>query len=114
MQYYLKALQNYAIFSGRSTRADYWYFFLFNLIFSIVIGFIAGLIRLPFLGSIYSLAVLIPGLAVGVRRMHDVGKSGWYLLIPIYNLILACTEGDYGDNEFGDDPYSAEREAQFA
>ena len=114
MQYYLKALQNYAVFSGRSTRADYWYFVLFNLIFSIVVGVIAGVIKLPFLANIYSLAILIPGIAVGVRRMHDVGKSGWYLLIPIYNLILACTEGDYGNNEFGGDPYGAEREAQFA
>jgi hypothetical protein len=50
---------------------------------------------------IYSLAVLIPGIAVGVRRMHDVGKSGWYLLFPIYNLILACTEGTHGENKYG-------------
>lgn len=57
-----------------------------------------------FLNPIYSLAALIPALAVGVRRMHDVGKSGWYLLIPIYNLILAFTEGDAGDNEYGPNP----------
>ena len=53
---------------------------------------------------IYTLAVLIPSIAVGVRRMHDVGKSGWFLLIPIYNLILACTDGVNGDNEYGADP----------
>ena len=55
------------------------------------------------LSNIYSLAVLIPSIAVGVRRMHDLGKSGWFLLIPIYNLILACTPGVTGDNEYGND-----------
>lgn len=58
----------------------------------------------PFIPTIYSLAVLIPGIAVAIRRMHDVGKSGWYILIPIYNLILACTDGDKGQNEYGADP----------
>ncbi len=107
MQYYLKALQNYAVFSGRAIRSEYWYFVLFNVIFSFVIGLIAGLIKIPIIGTIYSLAVLIPGIAVGVRRMHDVDKSGWYLLIPIYNLVLACTEGTQGENQFGPESDSA-------
>jgi len=47
---------------------------------------------------------LVPSVAVAIRRMHDVGKSGWYALIPLYNLILACTEGVKGINEYGDDP----------
>ena len=59
---------------------------------------------LPILGTVASLAFLIPSIAVGVRRMHDVGKSGWFLLIPIYNLILACTPGESGTNEYGPDP----------
>jgi uncharacterized membrane protein YhaH (DUF805 family) len=105
MQYYFKVLQNYAVFTGRASRAEYWYFVLFNMIFSIGISILAGMIRLPILGTLYSLAVLIPSIAVGVRRMHDVGKSGWFLLIPLYNLILACTEGDYGTNEYGPNPY---------
>jgi len=50
---------------------------------------------------LYSLVAFLPGLAVGVRRMHDVGKSGWFILIPLYNLILALTKGDEGTNEFG-------------
>ena len=79
MQYYFKVLQNYAVFTGRASRAEYWYFVLFNLIFSFVIGFIGGMLKVPILGTIYSLAVLIPGIAVGVRRMHDVDKSGWFL-----------------------------------
>ena len=53
---------------------------------------------------LYSLAVLLPSIAVGVRRMHDVGKSGWYILIPIYNFILAVTDGEQGANEYGPDP----------
>jgi uncharacterized membrane protein YhaH (DUF805 family) len=106
MNWYLKVLQNYATFSGRARRKEYWMFVLFNMIVSIVIGIIGGLIRFPLLGNLYSLAVLLPSIAVGVRRMHDCGKSGWFILIPIYNLILACTDGDQGENEYGPDPKS--------
>jgi uncharacterized membrane protein YhaH (DUF805 family) len=104
MNYYLHVLQNYATFNGRARRSEYWYFFLFNLIISVVLGFVGGLIGFDLLSSVYSIAVLIPSIAVGVRRMHDVGKSGWFLLIPIYNLILALTEGNQGPNEYGSDP----------
>jgi uncharacterized membrane protein YhaH (DUF805 family) len=104
MSYIIKALKAYAVFTGRSRRAEYWYFFLFNVIVGAVFGFIGGLINFPLLGNLASLALLVPGIAVGVRRMHDVGKSGWFLLIPIYNLILACTAGVSGQNEYGPDP----------
>ncbi len=104
MNWYLKVLKQYADFSGRARRSEYWYFTLFNVIIAFVIGFIGGMLGNTVFSNIYSLAVLIPGIAVGVRRMHDVGKSGWFLLIPIYNLILACTEGTIGENEYGSDP----------
>jgi uncharacterized membrane protein YhaH (DUF805 family) len=104
MNYYLKVLQNYANFNGRARRAEYWYFFLFNMIASIIVGIIGGLMDFELLGNLYSLAVLLPTIAVGVRRMHDVGKSGWFILIPIYNFILTVTEGDAGENEYGPDP----------
>ena len=104
MKYYLKALQNYATFKGRASRSEYWYFVLFNVIFSIVLGFVSGIVDLPILYTIYSLALLIPSIAVAVRRMHDVGKSGWFILIPIYDLILACTHGVKGENEYGTEP----------
>ena len=107
MNYYIKVLQNYANFNGRARRSEYWYFFLFNFIFSFVLGFIGGATGFELIGTIYSLAVLIPSLAVAVRRMHDVGKSGWFLLIPIYNFILACTDSTDGDNEYGPNPKSA-------
>ena len=90
---------NYANFNGRARRSEYWWFFLFSLIVSQGLSFISQNISL-----VFSLATIIPSIAVGVRRMHDVGKSGWFLLIPIYNLILACTNGDSGGNEYGHDP----------
>jgi uncharacterized membrane protein YhaH (DUF805 family) len=105
MNYYLTVLQKYAEFNGRASRSEYWYFVLYNLLISIAIGAVAGLVKLPILGTIYSLAVLVPGIAVGIRRMHDVDKSGWHLLIPFYNLYLACIEGTRGDNQYGEDPW---------
>lgn len=98
MNYYVSVLKNYANFKGRARRAEYWQFVLINAIISGLLTFV-----LP-LQSIYSLAVLLPSLGVLVRRMHDVGKSGWFGIIPIYNIILACTEGDKGSNEYGEDP----------
>ena len=104
MNYYLKVLQNYANFNGRARRSEFWYFVLFNVVISIVLGLIGGLIKTSILGNIYSLAILIPAIAVGVRRMHDVGKSGWCLLIPIYNIVLATIEGQNVSNKYGSDP----------
>ncbi|KGO89221.1 DUF805 domain-containing protein [Flavobacterium suncheonense] len=107
MNYYFDVLKKYAQFSGRARRKEYWMFFLFNMI--IVYGLIfLGTVSEYFLIAygIYALGVLLPSLAVGVRRMHDVGKSGWFLLIPIYSLILAVTEGEKGNNRYGKDPKS--------
>lgn len=108
MKWYIKVIQNYANFEGRARRKEYWMFVLFNALISIAIGFVDILILDKpdglNLSNIYSLALLLPTLAVGVRRMHDLDKSGWYLLIPFYNFILSVTEGDTGTNEYGDDP----------
>jgi uncharacterized membrane protein YhaH (DUF805 family) len=113
MDYFIKVLKNYAVFTGRARRSEYWYFVLFYVIISIGVTVVANLINFPLLSTIFSLAFLVPSIAVGVRRMHDVGKSGWYILIPIYNLVLACTEGDKGSNEYGPDPKGfAETEGQ--
>ncbi|MCA5005351.1 DUF805 domain-containing protein [Sphingobacterium bovistauri] len=115
MEWFLKVVKdNYTNFNGRARRKEYWMFFLINMIISIVIGFIGGLIKFPLLATIYSVAILLPSIAVGIRRMHDVGKSGWYILIPIYNIILAATEGDRGSNEYGADPKGGENEDPFA
>jgi uncharacterized membrane protein YhaH (DUF805 family) len=68
------------------------------------LGYIGGAIGFIWLGTIYALAALIPNIALAIRRMHDVGKSGWYCLIPIYNLILCCTDSVPGSNEYGPNP----------
>ncbi|GGG47531.1 DUF805 domain-containing protein [Bizionia arctica] len=107
MNWYLKVLKQYADFSGRARRKEYWMFFLFNMIISYSITLLSVFLEVPSLAivsTLYSIAVLIPAIAVGVRRMHDVGKSGWFLLIPIYNLILACTDSDPGPNKWGQNP----------
>ena len=110
MKYYFKVLKNYATFKGRASRSEYWYFVLFNIIALFVLGFILGFIgrqdKINDLTILYQLAIILPSIAVGVRRIHDVGKSGWFTLIPIYNLILFVTNGIEGENEYGDDPKS--------
>ncbi len=100
-------LKKFSDFEGRARRKEYWMFFLFVFIVSLVLGMIDEVITpggIGMLGLIFQLAVLIPTIAVAIRRMHDVGKSGWFILIPIYNLILAITEGEKGENQYGPDP----------
>jgi uncharacterized membrane protein YhaH (DUF805 family) len=107
MNYYIGCLQKYAEFQGRARRKEYWFFVLFNFIFAVAASIIDNITGIGLLYTIYVLATLIPAIAAGVRRMHDVGKSGWFILIPIYNLVLALTEGDRGDNQYGPDPKAA-------
>jgi uncharacterized membrane protein YhaH (DUF805 family) len=119
MNWYLTVLKKYATFSGRARRKEYWMFTLINIIISMIIlaidTAIAGgnIENKGVIGNIYSLALFIPSLAVSVRRLHDVNKSGWYLLLwllPIIGwiwlLVLHVTEGDSGSNEYGNDPKS--------
>ena len=96
-------------FSGRSTRRDYWMAVLFNIIFAFVLGIVAGIIKMPFLSLIYSVAAIIPGWALGVRRLHDINKSGWFLLLPLIPLVGAiillvfyCLPSVDEDNRFGE------------
>ena len=110
MKWYLKVLKNYAVFEGRARRSEYWYYFLFYFIFAFVIAFISGMMNSQTLYFLFLLGSFIPSIAVGVRRMHDVNKSGWFILIPIYNLILYCTDGTQGPNQYGPDPKRPEFE----
>lgn len=118
MNWYLKCLKQYADFRGRARRKEYWMFVLFNVIIAFVLGLIDGLagwteseLGLGVLGGIYTLAMIIPSLAVCVRRLHDIGKSGWYyfiILIPVVGSIILIvwfvTEGEHGSNAWGEDP----------
>jgi uncharacterized membrane protein YhaH (DUF805 family) len=118
MNWYLKVLKQYADFSGRARRKEYWMFILFNMIFGIIAMIIDNVfgIAMEAIGYgpvyiVYSLVMLIPALAVGVRRLHDVGKSGWMtliILIPIIGaiwlLVLLCSDGQQGPNKWGENP----------
>ena len=114
--------ENYANFNGRARRSEYWYFALMNLIILIiaavldsVLGFNFSPLPYGYLYLLVGLATFIPGLAVAVRRLHDVGKSGWFyfiVLIPIIGaiwlLVLFFTEGNQGENQYGSDPKGEE------
>ena len=115
IQWFKKVVfENYANFNGRARRSEYWYFVLvyiivivlLNILSGVFLGMESALLATVFYGlsMIVNLGLLVPSIAVGVRRMHDVGKSGWFILIPIYSLILALTEGDKGENAYGPDP----------
>lgn len=106
--YYIDVLKKYATFSGRARRSEYWYFTLFSTIISFALLFLDGGLGTAALNPLYSLVVLVPTIAAAVRRMHDVGKSGWFILIPIYNLILAVTDSEPETNEYGPNPKNPE------
>ena len=99
-------MNNYANFKGRARRKEFWMFFLVNMIISFVLGLVLGLISpsLAIIANIYSLAVLVPAIAVFVRRMQDIDKEWWNIFIPFYNIYLACQEGTKGSNKYGADP----------
>lgn len=118
MKWYLKVLNQYADFSGRARRIEYWMFFLFNMIFAIVAMILDNILGLT-LGQLpygvfylfYVIAVFIPGLAVVVRRLHDAGQSGWMILIALIPLIgavwlfiLMLTDSEPGENKYGPNP----------
>lgn len=90
----------YATFSGRATRSEYWFFYLFYIIMYFVGVIAAGAVGTSGLMYLFILPLWLPQLAVTVRRMHDVGKSGWFILIPIYNLVLLCSSST-SDNQYG-------------
>jgi len=117
---YLEVLRKYAVFSGRARRNEYWMFVLFNLIIGIVLGVIEGIVGIApqsdqsVLAGIYSLAVLIPSIAVFVRRLHDTNHSGWWFFIAFVPLIGAIVllvfmvrDSDQGDNQYGANPKAA-------
>lgn len=115
MNWYLKCLRQYADVSGRARRSEYWFFVLFNFFAGIVLGVLALVLKTPVLTWIYQVAIFIPSLAVCVRRLHDIGKSGWFLLISlipiigaIWLLVLYCQDSQPGTNQWGANPKEEE------
>ena len=115
MEYYVAVLKKYVEFSGRARRKEFWMFTLFNGIVMIILQSLAkiGSIGIVFfiLYVVYLLAVLLPSLGVSVRRLHDIDRSGWWLLIaliPIVGtivlIVFCCLDGTPGDNRFGANP----------
>lgn len=110
-KYYVDVLKKYAVFSGRARRKEYWMFLLISLLVSIVLGIITNALKLEFISTLYSLAILIPSLAVGARRLHDTSRSGWWLLIgliPIIGTIILIVfmvqDSKPGSNKYGPNP----------
>ena len=121
MNWYFDVLKKYAVFSGRARRKEYWFFVLFNIIISIILAVIDGVTGtldpesgMGLLGLVYALAILIPALAVSVRRLHDTGRSGWWLLlllIPLIGtiviLIFMVQDRKPEENQYGPNPKTA-------
>ena len=112
MNHFITALKKYAIFSGRASRAEFWYFVLFSQIFSIPFGLIDTVLNFlditPFFSLMYAVAFFIPSISVSIRRLHDVNKSGWNFLLPLFPIagafmyfMLLIKKGDEMENQYG-------------
>ncbi|MBK5002444.1 DUF805 domain-containing protein [Pseudomonas sp. S31] len=102
---FMHVMRKYAEFQGRARRKEYWLFVLVSTL--IVLGFtvIETILNIPqVLSTLANLAMMVPSIAVGVRRLHDSDRSGWWLLLPIVNLVFLCLDSTPGDNRFGRNP----------
>lgn len=112
MDWYLKVLKNYTGFAGRARRTEFWMFTLVNILVALGVSLIGAIIGArAALSTLYSLAVLLPGLAVSMRRLHDTNRSGWWLLIAlvpvigaIVLIVFAVQDSQPGDNQYGPNP----------
>ncbi|RON51428.1 DUF805 domain-containing protein [Pseudomonas frederiksbergensis] len=102
---YVEVLKKYAVFTGRASRREYWMFILINLGVAIVLGVIDAVLGAKgILSNLYSLAVLLPSIAAAIRRMHDTDRSGWWILLPIVNIVFLAQDSTPGVNRFGPNP----------
>jgi uncharacterized membrane protein YhaH (DUF805 family) len=111
MSWFIEVLKKYAVFSGRARRKEYWMYTLFVVIIYAVLLGIGIAIKTPVIAILFYVAILVPSLAVGVRRLHDTGRSGWWLLfglVPLVGgitlLVFTCTDSKPGPNQYGPNP----------
>ena len=111
LDYYTGVLKNYAGFQGRARRAEYWQYGLVNIIVVVLLAIIGAVIKFPYLFVLYYLAIIVPTLAVTVRRLHDTNRSGaWFFIsfVPfvggIILLVLECLDSTPGPNQYGENP----------
>jgi uncharacterized membrane protein YhaH (DUF805 family) len=115
MDFYIGVLKKFKVFTGRSDRREFWMFVLYNFIVGFVLGILSSIPALGWIFRIvsvlFTLAIIVPGIAVGIRRLHDTNRSGWFLLlslIPLVGaiiLIVFCVqEGTPGENKYGANP----------
>lgn len=116
MEWFMKALRQYAVFTGRARRKEYWFFVLFYILIAIGLGFIDSVLGLGseefgLLSGLFGLAMILPALGVAVRRMHDTGRSGWWVLVSLIPFVgwlifiwFATRDGEPGPNDYGPDP----------
>jgi uncharacterized membrane protein YhaH (DUF805 family) len=118
MQWYVEVLRKYAVFEGRAHRTEFWMFVLVNFAISIALNIVDYAIGtdgeyIGLLSGVYAIAVLIPSLAVGARRLHDTGRTAWWLLLEltivgiIVLIVFWAMEGEKGPNEYGPNPWEA-------
>jgi uncharacterized membrane protein YhaH (DUF805 family) len=111
MEFFIRAYQNYANFKGRDTRQQYWMFYLFYMIVTVILSIVDAIIGIDIFSTIFILGSLVPSIAIATRRLHDIGKSGWWqliILIPLVGVIVLIVflakQGTYGENQYGEDP----------
>lgn len=119
MEYYVsEVFKKYTVFTGRARRSEYWYFFLFNIVAGLILGYISVVIgdKTDIISRLFNAIVFVPSITVGIRRLHDIGKSGWWMLlclIPIIGwiwlIVLLATDSTPGENIYGLNPKETEK-----
>ncbi|MFI9616117.1 DUF805 domain-containing protein [Streptomyces sp. NPDC052023] len=112
MNWFIEVVKKYAVFSGRARRKEYWMYVLVYVILAVVLAIVDfAVIGSQILGAILALGLLLPSLGVTVRRLHDTGRTGWWILIglvplvgSIVLLVFMCLEGETGGNKYGENP----------
>lgn len=113
MNWYIKVIRNFVNFKGRARRKEYWMFQLFNFLIAFSLGVVAGIVDLVSKSGnlwldgtnlAYTLFIFLPSLAVGVRRIHDIGRTGWWVIVPVVGLVFLFFKTQPQDNDYGPNP----------